>query len=133
MVMMMVAASVSGAAASDATWFCSTILFEGDKETMILKFEVKGGSLFALTHMQHIDNYVAKHGGWAPDVIPKEYKITEDTDKSLVAVYNYPYKEKDHTYIDLVLIDKDLGKFRQSTIFITGHEDTLEGSCQKGK
>src|SRR5262245_38978036 len=102
--------------ASDATWFCSTI-FEGSKEPTILKFEVKDGSLFALTHMQHVENYFAKYEARSPDITPKEYKIAEETDKSLVGIYNYPYEEKDHTVIDLVLIDKDSGKFRQSMIF----------------
>jgi hypothetical protein len=86
--------------ASDATWYCSTI-FKGAKEPTILKFEVKGGSLFALTHMQHNDNYFAKRRGLAPDVIPMEYKIVQDTEKSLIAIYNYPYHERDHTSIDL--------------------------------
>jgi hypothetical protein len=119
--------------ASDATWFCSTI-FEGAKEPSILKLEVKDGSLFALTHMQHVENFFAKYEARSPDITPKEYKIAEDTDKSLVAIYNYPYEEKDHTVIDLVLIDKDSGRFRQSMILMTGHEDSnYEGTCQKGK
>jgi hypothetical protein len=121
------------AMAIDATWYCSTI-FEGSKEPTILKFEVKNGSLFAFTHMQHFDNYFAKREARSPDIIPKEYKITEDTDKSLIAIYAYPYKEKNYTTIDLVLIDKDSAKFRQSMIFMTGHEDSnIEGTCQKGK
>jgi hypothetical protein len=119
--------------ASEATWYCSTI-FEGSKEPTILKFEEKAGSLYALTHMQHVENYFAKYEARSPDIIPKEYKIAQDTDKSLVAIYNYPYEEKDHTVIDLVLIDKDSDKFRQSMIFMTGHEDSnYEGTCQKGK
>jgi hypothetical protein len=119
--------------ASDATWLCSTI-FEGAKEPTTLKFEVKGGSLFAFTHMQHVENFFSKYEARSPDIIPKEYKIAEDTDKSLIAIYNYPYDEKDHTSIDLVLIDKNSGKFRQSLIFMTGHEDSnYEGTCQKGK
>ena len=121
------------AIAIDGTWYCSAIV-EGSKEPTILKFEVKYGSLFALTHMQHVRNYLAKFEGSAPDIIPKEYKVVQDTDKSLIAIYNYPYEEKDHTSIDLVLIDKDSGQFRQSLIFMTGHEDSnIEGNCQKGK
>jgi hypothetical protein len=131
-VVMSVSLASTPSMATDATWYCSTI-FEGDKESTILKFEVKDGSLFALTHMQHIDKFFAKYEARSPDVVPKEYKIVEDTDKSLVAIYNYPYRDKDHTVIDLVLIDKDLGKFRQSWIFMTGHDDSnIEGTCQKG-
>jgi hypothetical protein len=121
------------AMAIDATWHCSTI-FEGAKEPTILKFDVKDGSLFALTHMQHLENFMAKYEGRSQEIIPKEYKIAEDTDKSLIAIYNYPYEEKDHTSIDLVLIDKDSAKFRQSLIFMTGKNDSnIEGTCQKGK
>jgi hypothetical protein len=119
--------------AADTIWYCSTI-FERAKEPTILKFEVKDGSLFALTHMQHIENFLAKYEGRSQEIIPKEYKIAEDTDKSLIAIYNYPYEEKDHTSIDLVLIDKESGKLRQSLIFITGKDDSnIEGTCQKGK
>ena len=126
-------AGTSNAVATDTTWYCSTI-FEGAKEPTILKFEVKDGLLFALTHMQHVENYFAKYEARSQDIIPKEYKIANDTDKSLIAIYNYPYENKDHTLIDLVLIDKDSGKFRQSLIFMTGHEDSnYEGTCQKGK
>jgi hypothetical protein len=100
----------------------------------MLKFEVKDGSLFALTHMQHVRNFLAKYEARPQDIIPKEYKIANDTDKSLIAIYSYPYDERDHTVIDLVLIDKDSGKFRQSMILMTGHEDSnYEGTCQKGK
>jgi hypothetical protein len=121
------------AMAIDATWYCSTI-FEGAKEPTILKFEIRDGSLFALTHMQHVDNFFSKLEARSADIVPKEYKIVEDTDKSLVAIYNYPYREKDHTHIDLVLIDKESGKLRQSLIFMTGHEDSnIEGTCQMGK
>jgi hypothetical protein len=120
--------------AADTTWYCSTI-FEGDKEPTILKFEVKDGSLFALTHVQHILKYLStKYERGSKEPTPEEYKIAEDTDKSLIAIYNYPYDERDHTSIDLVLIDKDSAKFRQSVIFMTGHEDSnIEGTCQKGK
>ena len=121
------------AMAIDATWNCSTI-FERAKEPTILKFDVKNGSLFAVTHMQHIENFMAKYEGRSQEIIPKEYKIAEDTDKSLIAIYNYPYEEKDHTSIDLVLIDKDSGKFRQSLILMAGKNDSnIEGTCQKGK
>jgi hypothetical protein len=121
----------SQAMAIDATWYCSTI---GSKESTILKFEVKEGSLFARTYTQHVDNYLAKYEARSANIIPKEYKIAEDTDKSLTAIYNFSYDQKDHTYIDLVLIDKDSGKFRQSLIFMTGQEDSnIEGNCQKGK
>jgi hypothetical protein len=121
------------AMAIDATWHCSTI-FEHAKEPTILKFEIKDGSLFALTHMQHIENFMAKYEGRPQQIVPKEYKIAEDTDKSLIAIYNYPYDEKDHTSIDLVLIDKASGKLRQSLIFMTGKNDSnIEGTCQKGK
>jgi hypothetical protein len=121
------------AMAIDTTWYCSTI-FEGAKEPTILKFEVRDGSLFALTHMQYVRNYLSQYEARSPDIIPKEYKIAEDTNKSLIAIYNYPYDEKDHTSIDLVLIDKESGKFRQSLIFMTGHEDSnIEGTCQQGK
>jgi hypothetical protein len=121
------------AMAIDATWQCSTI-FEGAKEPTILKFDVKDGSLFALTHMQHIENFLAKYEERSQEIIPREYKIAEDTDKSLIAIYNYPYDERDHTSIDLVLIDKDSGKFRQSLIFMTGKNDSnIEGACQNGK
>ena len=120
-------------AATDTTWYCSTN-FEGAKEPTILKFEVKDGLFFALTHMQHVGNYFAKLEARSQDIVPKEFNIAEDTDKSLIAIYNYPYNEKDHTSLDLVLIDKVSGKFRQSLIFMTGHEDSnYEGTCQKGK
>jgi hypothetical protein len=96
--------------ATDTTWYCSTI-FEGAKEPTMLKFEVKDGSLFALTHMQHVRNFLAKYEARPQDIIPKEYKIANDTDKSLIAIYSYPYDERDHTVIDLVLIDKDQENF----------------------
>jgi hypothetical protein len=120
------------AMATDATWYCSTILKgEGPK---ILTFEVKGGSLFALTHMQQIENFFAKYERRSEDINPKEYKIVADTDKSLIAIYNYPYDETDHTSIDLVLIDKVSRKLRQSLIVTTGHDDfSIEGTCEKGK
>jgi hypothetical protein len=107
----------SQAMAVDATWYCSTI-FEGAKEATTLKFEVKGGELFALTHVGHILKYLrTKYGKGTKEPTPEEYKIVEDTEKSLIAIYNYPYSEKDHTSIDLVLIDKESGKLRQSLIF----------------
>jgi hypothetical protein len=121
------------AMASDATWFCS-VVSEGAKEPIILKLEIKDGSLFAFTHMQQVENFFAKREARSPDIIPKEYKIAEDTDESLIAIYNYPYDEKDHTTIDLVLIDKESERFRQSLISMTGHDDfNIEGTCQKGK
>ena len=71
------------AVAMDRTWYCSTI-FERAKEPTTLKFEVKDGSLFALTHLQHLENFLAKYEGRSQEIIPKQYKIVEDTDKSLI-------------------------------------------------
>ena len=127
-------AGTLNAAATDTTWYCSTI-FEGAKEPTTLKFEVKDGSLFALTHVGHILKYLrTEYGKGTKEPTPEEYKIEKDTDKSLIAIYNYPYSEKDHRTFELVVIDKDSGKFRQSVIFMTRKDDSnIEGTCQKGK
>jgi hypothetical protein len=101
------------ATATDATWYCSSI----EKEPEVFKVEIKGGELFALTSAQKTERYFDRMDGAKQKFNLTAHKIVQDTDKSLIAVFAYPYNARDGTVIDVVLIDKTSGTFRQTAIY----------------
>src|SRR6516165_6240894 len=86
-------------AVADTTWVCSTVQKEGDKP-MAFRFEERGENLFGLTYMQQLDNFFAPFQARKTDSNATRYKIVEDTDDRLVAIYAYPFDPYKDTAID---------------------------------
>jgi hypothetical protein len=79
---------------------------EGDKP-MAFSFEGRGEDFFGLTYMQQLDNFFAPFQARKTDSNATRYKIVEDTDDRLVAIYAYPFEPYKDTVIDFVVIDKN--------------------------
>jgi len=120
-------------AVADTTWVCSTVQKEGDKP-MAFRFEERGEDLFGLTYMQQLDNFFAPFQARKTDSNATRYKIVEDTDDRLVAIYAYPFDPYKDTAIDFVVIDKKSGVVHQGIVGMKPSEDIgFEGECQRGK
>lgn len=73
---------------------------------------MKGGELFGQTYMQHLDKIFGP-GPLGKNVNAASYRILQDTDERLVAVYAYPFNPGSDTAIDFVVIDKKTGWMHQ--------------------
>jgi hypothetical protein len=133
--------------ASDAAWSCS-IIEKGDDKPTTFKIEAKGSELFSLTYMDHVQKQLLevpqttdsntaegnKTDERGAKLSATAHKIVEDTEKNLVAVYAYPYETYKETTIDVILIDKTSGEYRQSAIGMKPSDDVgLQGTCLLSK
>jgi hypothetical protein len=125
---------------ADTTWLCSAAMEkESDKRTAF-KFEVKGGELFGQTYIQHIERILGpklKKFGWPTEknVIAASYKIVEDTDERLLAVYAYPFSPgSPDTMMDFVVINKKTGWMHQGIVTMRPSDDVgFNGECHSGR